>query len=299
MRRTVAVTAAAVLMVPMLTGCSTVSTESDQVALHYDAGAFSSTTYQECVTENNRTWDGPGEKYYKYPAGQRNFDFMGGDDAESNPYTVVSKDNQELTVSGGLTFHLDTSCDPDGGMLRDFHEEIGLKFQPTMDGDGQTTDTWLEMLRFYIGQPLNKALATEAQKYDWLALYNDPNTRAQFEAAINANLGNAVMATTGGKAYFVQFNLTLQKPAPRKELVDGLAAVQVAITEREAVKEQNATVEEKLKQIEALVKVLGPDGYILYDVMQRCLGTEPPKGCPTFLPVPPGGDVQVPAPAGG
>ncbi|MDR7273853.1 SPFH domain-containing protein [Catenuloplanes atrovinosus] len=297
MRRTVAVIAAAAVIMPVLAGCSTVSTESDQVALHYDAGAFSSTTFQECVTQNNRTWDGPGEKYYKYPAGQRNFDFTGSDDAESAPYTVVSRDNQELTVSGGLTFHLDTSCDPDGGMLREFHEEIGLKFQPTMDGDGQTTDRWLEMLRFYIGQPLNKALATEAQKYDWLALYNDPATRAQFETAINANLGNAVMATTGGKAYFLQFNLTLQKPTPRKELVDGLAAVQVAITERQAVKEQNATVDEKLKQIEKLVAVLGPDGYVLYDAMQRCLTGEAPKGCPQFLALPQGGSVDVPAPA--
>lgn len=80
-------------------GCTTVSTDSDQVALHYDAGAFSSTTYQECVKNNNRTWDGLGEDYYKYPAGQRNFDFTGGDDSESAPYTVVSKDNQELTVA--------------------------------------------------------------------------------------------------------------------------------------------------------------------------------------------------------
>ena len=281
----------------LVAGCSTVSTESDQVALHYDAGAFSSTTFQECVENNNRTWDGLGEQYYKYPSGQRNFDFTGSDDSESPPYTVVSKDNQELSVSGGLTFHLDTSCDDEGGMLREFHEEIGLKFQPVLDDDGKTTDTWLEMLRFYIGQPLNKALATEAQKYNWLALYNDPATRAQFESAINANLGAAVKATTGGKAFFQQFNLTLQKPAPRKELVDGLAAVQVAITQRQALIEQNATVDEKLKQIRKLVSVLGPDGYILYEVMQKCLTGETAKGCPTFLPLPEGGNVNLPAPA--
>lgn len=278
-------------------GCTTVSTDSDQVALHYDAGAFSSTTYQECVKNNNRTWDGLGEQYYKYPAGQRNFDFTGGDDAEAPPYTVVSRDNQELSISGGLTFRLDTSCDHDGGMLRKFHEEIGLKFQPVLDEDGKTTDNWLEMLRFYIGQPLNKALAAEAQKYDWLALYNDPATRVRFETAINANLGAAVVATTGGTAYFQGFNLTLQKPVPRKELVDGLAAVQVAITQRQALVEQNATLDEKLKQIRKLVAVLGPDGYLLYDVMQRCLTGEVTKGCPTFLPLPASGSVQVPAPA--
>jgi len=300
LRRITGVAVAGVLLLAMLStaGCSTVSTDSDQVALHYDAGAFSSTTFQECVKSNNRTWDGLGEMYYKYPAGQRNFDFTGSDDSESKPYTVVSKDNQELTVSGGLTFHLDTSCGDDGGMLRKFHEEIGLKFQPVVDDDGKTTDSWLEMLRFYIGQPLEKALATEAQKYNWLALYNDPATRTQFETAINASLGAAVMATTGGTAYFQKFNLTLQKPAPRKELVDGLAAVQVAITQRQALVEQNATLDEKLKQIRKLVGVLGPDGYILYDVMQRCLTGEATKGCPTFLPLPQNGNLEVPVPTG-
>ncbi|MFY1636091.1 SPFH domain-containing protein [Solwaraspora sp. WMMB335] len=292
-RRAVAGAGLAALLVLAVTGCTTISTESDQVALHYDAGAFSSTTYQECVTQNNRAWDGPGEKYYVYPAGQRTFDFTGVENSESPPFVVVSKDNQELTVSGGLTFHLDTSCDDDGGMLREFHEEIGLKFQPVMDGDGRTTDRWLEMLRFYIGHPLQRAMTTEAQKYDWLALYNDPATRAAFETAINEDLGAAVQATTGGRAYFLQFNLTLQKPTPRQELVDGLAAVQVAITERRAVTEQNATVEEKLKQIRQLVEVLGPDAYVLYEVFQRCLTDETAKGCPTFVPVPAGGSVDL------
>ncbi|SDT03751.1 SPFH domain-containing protein [Actinoplanes derwentensis] len=281
----------------LLAGCTTVSTESDQVALHYDAGSFSSTTYQECVTQNNRAWDGLGEKYYTYPAGQRNFDFTGSDDSESAPYTVVSKDNQEMTVAGGLTFHLDTGCEPDGGMLRRFHEDIGLKFQPVIDEDGKTTGTWLEMLRFYIGHPLSRALAAEAQKYDWMALYNDPETRTRFETDINANLSAAVSATTGGKGYFVDFNLTLQKPQPRKELVDGLAAAQVAITQRQAVIEQNATVDEKLKQIKKLVDVLGPDGYVIYEVMQQCLTGETRAGCPTFLPVPNGANVNIPAPA--
>jgi hypothetical protein len=277
-------------------GCSTVSTESDQVALHYDAGAFSSTKFQECVEANRRTWDGPGEKYFSYPAGQRTFDFSGNEEALAKPYTVVSKDNQELTISGGLTFQLDTDCDDDGGMLREFHEAIGLKFQPVLEDDGSSAPGWLELLRFYIGQPLNKALTAEAQKYTWLALYNDPATRVKFETAINGNLAEAVEATTGGKAYFLNFNLTLQKPTPRTELVDGLAAVQVAITQRQAIVEQNATVQEKLKQIRALVQVLGPDGYILYEVFQRCLTGQAVAGCPTFLPVPADGNINVPAP---
>jgi hypothetical protein len=301
-RRAATAVAAGLAVVLLGAGCSTVSTESDQVVLHYDAGAFSSTEFQECVLANKRTWDGPGEKYFKYPAGQRTFDFSGAEGALAQPYTVVSKDNQELSVSGGLTFQLDTSCDGDGdsggGMLREFHEEIGLKFQPVLNDDGTAADGWLELLRFYIGQPLNKALTAEAQKYTWLALYNDPATRVKFETAINSNLAEAVKSTTGGKAYFLNFNLTLQKPTPRKELVDGLVAVQVAITQRQAIVEQNATVQEKLKQIRALVAVLGPDGYILYEVMQRCLTGEATAGCPTFMPIPPGGNVNVPAPAG-
>ena len=89
-RRARVVAGVGALLLLTVTGCSTVSTESDQVALHYDAGAFSSTTYQECVTQNNRAWDGPGEKYYIYPAGQRTFDFTGREGSESPPFVVVS-----------------------------------------------------------------------------------------------------------------------------------------------------------------------------------------------------------------
>ncbi len=81
--KSIAMTGALLLIGTGVAGCTTVSTDSDQVALHYDAGALSSTTYQECVKSNNRSWDGLGEQYYKYPAGQRNFEFSANKDAES------------------------------------------------------------------------------------------------------------------------------------------------------------------------------------------------------------------------
>ena len=280
-------------------GCSNVNTNSDQVGLHYKGGPFSSTSFSNCVASGTRNFDGPGDLHYYYPAGQRTFDFTGGKGSESDPITVVSSDNQELTISGGLTFNLDTTCnDADGGMLRKFHENIGLKFQPIMDEDGTTGDGWDNLLRFYMGQPLKKALSTEAQKYSWLALYNDPATRVKFEAAVNAELPTAVKATTGGNAYFLNFNLTLQQPTVNAQLSNGLLAVQVAITQRQAVEQQNLTVQAKLEQIKALTAVLGPYGYVLYDAMQTCLSSEkPPPGCPAFLAVPTGANINVPGPA--
>jgi hypothetical protein len=185
----------------VLAGCSSVSTNSDQVGLHYKGGPLSSTVYANCVPNNTRNFDGPSDLHYYYPAGQRTYDFTGGEGAESPPVPVVSKDNQTVNMIGGMTFYLDTTCtdegDSPGGILRKFHEEIGLKFQPIMDESGTTTNKWIELLRFYMGQPLQKALRAEAQKYGWLALYNDPATRLKIEQEVKRQLPTAVQATTG------------------------------------------------------------------------------------------------------
>jgi hypothetical protein len=128
---------------------------------------------------------------------------------------------------------------------------------------------------------------------------NDPATRLKIEQEVKRQLPTAVQATTGGNVYFINFNLILQQPTIASELVQGLTAVEVAIQQRKAIQEQNTTVNEKLQQIKALTAVLGPYGYVLYDAMQQCLTTEkPPPGCPQFLAVPAGTNVNVPAQRG-
>jgi hypothetical protein len=303
-RRAITAVVGAATLALVAAGCSTINTAPDQAGLHYKAGAVSSTKFADCVTSSNRNWYGPGDKTYTYPAGQRTFDFTGSPGSESGPLTVVSQDNQELQVQGGLTFQLDTSCDKitingkdyPGGILQAFHENIGIKYAAYMDDNDKTSDGWDEMLRFYIGQPLKKAMNQAAQKYGWLAIYNDPATRVKWETEVKTLLPAAVKATTGGADYFKNFSLTLQKPEPDPKLVSALAAAQVAITNKQAVIDQNATVDEELKQIKKLTAVLGPEGYILYKALQLCATSKDNAGCPAFIPVPQGSSLNITPP---
>lgn len=279
-------------------GCSTVSTQSDQVALHYEDGAFASIEYEDCVPAGKRVFDGPGDAHYSYPKGQRTFDFSEAEGAESGVLTVVSKDNQELQISGILTFNLDTDCKDDGGMLRQFHENIGLKYSAYMDedGDGTTSAGWGKMLDAYMGQPLEKTLNTVAQQYDWLALYNDSVTRVAFETAVSEQLGAAIETTAGG-AYFENFSLTLQKPKPNAALVEALAAVQVALTEHDAIEQENQNIADAATGWAELVEVFGEEGAVVYEVFMACINAEvPPPGCPDFMVVPQGTNLSMPVP---
>jgi hypothetical protein len=270
-------------------GCSGISTQADEVGVHYKAGPFSATKFANCVGSSTRNYDGPGDAHYIYPAGQRTYDFTGGNGSESGPITVVSKDNQELTVSGVAKFYLDTDCD----VLRSFHEQIGLKYKAYMDGDS-TSPGWDTMLRTYIGQQLKQAMTTAAQRYDWLDLYNDPATRARWEDEVN-RLTPQLVTKFAGAEYFKTFSFTLQKPVPTAGLLAGLAAAQEAVLQRRTIENQNASVIAELDQIKSLTNVLGPYGYILYKALKDCEaeGDNAARACPTLLPVPNGTGINV------
>nr|BFE87927.1 hypothetical protein GCM10020093_105280 [Planobispora longispora] len=117
---------AVVVFSVLLSACSRVSTQPDEIILHYAGGVFEPIEFERCVNPSSgATLLGPGDTAYSYPFGQRTFDFSGAEDAESKPLTVVSKDNVEMKVSGVATFTLNTECKT----LQQFHEKIGLKFR--------------------------------------------------------------------------------------------------------------------------------------------------------------------------
>jgi hypothetical protein len=296
--------AALALLGTLLTACSTVSTEPDQIALHYADGSFSSKTYDACVPVSTRqNTNSPGDKYYKYPTGQRTFKFNADGDAEKPNFVAVSKDNQQVVFTGVLTFNLNTDCadtdDWKGGVLRKFHENIGRKYGAYMDDDGTLSGGWDNMLRTYMGQPLQQILNNTAQQYAWLALYNDAATRQKVEQEINKKLADAIRAMTGLKEtdqpYFENFSLTLQKPDVDEKLKDALASVQVALTQHDAIEQQNTNIADSKVGLKALVDTFGPQGAVAYQVYMTCINskTTPPPGCPQVLIVPEGSNLNL------
>ncbi|MGH3342577.1 MAG: hypothetical protein ACRDPK_06765 [Carbonactinosporaceae bacterium] len=70
-----AVAAAAVCALALLSFSSKVSTNPDEMAVHYSGGPLTSTEFENCVNPSSREWDGPGDQHLKYPIGQRTYKF--------------------------------------------------------------------------------------------------------------------------------------------------------------------------------------------------------------------------------
>ncbi|NUT42277.1 MAG: hypothetical protein HOV86_20055 [Thermoactinospora sp.] len=287
--------AAVVVLGFAATGCSRVSTETDEVVLHYAGGPFEAIAFEKCVNPSSGlTLLGPGDTGYSYPFGQRSFDFSGVEGAESGAISVVSRDNVQMTVAGSATFTLNTECK----VLRQFHERIGRKYGAYFE-DGQS-EGWTKMLNFYFKQPLDRAMDAASQEFEWKKLFNDPQVKQQWELRVG-QLAREYIREAAGAEYFCQplyagtgdcgdVVLTIQKPQPPDSLIEALAAEQAAKQQNLAQQQINAKVKTELESIKDLVAVLGPNGAILWKAIQ--------DGKVDVVPVPQNGAINI-TPRGG
>lgn len=274
----------------VLSGCTRVSTQPDEVVLHYAGGVFEAIKFDECINPSSgATLLGPGDTAYSYPFGQRTFDFSGLGDAEAKPLSVVSKDNVEMTVSGVATFTLNTDCKT----LQQFHEKIGLKYHAYYEGG--ESEGWRQMLNIYMRVPLDRAMDAASQEFEWRGLFNDPNVKQAWEARVGVLTRQFIKAAAGAD-YFCNQNyagvgecadisLTIQKPELPEALVNALADEQAAKAENAAQLQRNAKVRTEIESIKDLVKVLGPQGAVLWQAIQQ--------GEVSVVPVPQGSNINI------
>lgn len=269
----------------VLTGCSSVNTQPDEVALHYKGGSISSAKFEKCVPVSKREFDGPGDSHYIYPQGQRTFSFTGAEGSERPPINVTTG-SQEVQVPGFVTFTLNTECD----VLREFHERVGIKYGAYKDGGG-----WDDFLADYIAVPLDATLnkaagaisAPEGESADqnWYRLYTNADTQKAFEEYVKENLPGEIEATLGSK-YITVNAVSIAKPQVSDALKTSLAAKEKARLENEAQQERNTVARTK------------------YDSMKDCRESGlSESACITiyladegnipFYPVPQGGNLNV------
>ncbi len=251
--RNIVLAAAAVGVGLTTTGCSIVSTPPDMVALHYDAGAFSSTTFKECIPVSTRKVDNPGNLFYTYPTNNRTYDASLTEGAETGPIRVLSKDNAEMDVPVAITFNMVTDCTA----LRKFHENMGLRdrafwsggdFNDDIDDKNRdkTPDGWIKVLNMYVGKSLDATLDRTAQQYNWRDLWNNAEVKVKLDQAVETDLQKMIDDRMGGHYFTVNTTLVL-KPEP----VD--PQLKAAISrEQSSVANANAVAEEaKAKEIAA------------------------------------------------
>lgn len=251
----------------ILSGCSVVSTAPNERALHYDAGPFSSTKFENCVDPGTREFDGPADEHHTYPAGQRNYQFIpeGGDTGvieafTNNPATVY--------VEGVVAFQVTSDC----AVLQEFHERIGAQH------------SWEELLDIYLGQPTRRAITEATNKFSWEDLLKDDAKKREWEQTVKDLLPAYVDQTAGGD-YFEVDSVTLQKPRINSDLQASIDRAQQAAQDKLTQEQRNSAIRTELDSVRDLVDVLGVEGYIQREAIIN--------GDVQILPVPSGSDVIV------
>lgn len=279
--RRLGLAAMAVLVALTATACSSIDAKPDEQGLLYQGGPIEGRSFDKCVKTGQKEWgDMVGGEGFIYPAGTRTYTFDNPGDRAA--IDIADKDGQPLTVSGILTFQLPSDCD----VVREFHEQIGLKYGASGNGVAQ----WGELLDDYLGQPLRAAMRDAAVNFTWRELYADPAKQDEFAAAVKEALPKYVEDLAKGD-YFTNFTLLPQAPVPGGALLKQIEEQNTQTERLNTIEAQKLAQQAEIDQMRQLVELLGPDGYVLYRNQLNC--EEGGQGCIPFLSLPNGSGVNI------
>lgn len=218
------------------TACSYVTTGASEVALQYEGGVVESRSFYQCFSGSARDAQDWGDLQYYYPTGGRDFTFSDAKTADTAPLTAVSKDTQQLRVTGTVKFSLTLSCtkftDPDGkvwpgGTAQYFHEKFGTKDpnKPVYNTGGNESygEGWSNFLEQYMGFAVDRIVDDSALASTLAELRTDGNARARWETDVKTKLPEMLKKLTGGVNVFKVTEVVLQQPGVRPEIADAEA----------------------------------------------------------------------------
>jgi regulator of protease activity HflC (stomatin/prohibitin superfamily) len=276
------------LVAVVLTGCGTLDSGVEHLTLRYGGGITEEKEYKGLVapgTTNQFVFgSGTGDSLYQYPRTQRSWIAGETEGADRPPVEIVTADGVRMKVDYALYFRLN----PEEGVLRRFHEDIGLKEA------AWTEDGWLEMLRTYFDAPITRQLEAVGLNYSSADLRSNEDTRREFARTISSQATTEIERVVGGQ-YFcgpVQDGCgDISFEVGRPELVNtGIVEAEegkrIATLEADAQEERNRRVLTELEATRQEVEVLGPDAYALIKAIE--------SGRVTFMQLPEGGTVSVP-----
>lgn len=221
-----------------VTGCRA-DTQSNEVAVHvtgYDIFPTSKKVV-DCVNPSTNKFIGVGDDAYTYPSGQRSFTFDSKGGSDFQPISVVSKDQVTLTLSGVISFYLNTDCDT----LKKFHQQIGSKVWGGHHAYvNDNFQGWTNMLDVELGKPLQNDLTDAASNYGYSDLYLKASVRQELEKQLASTLEGRVKDLTGGD-YFQNFKVLINKPQVPQNIEDALNAKAAAVQQNAAQVAQNTT----------------------------------------------------------
>lgn len=235
----------------LLTGCSTYATpDTSSIGLAYTGGSWDAKYFEKCVPPGgNVAIDNGGDTAY-YPVGTRTWAFGDGQSFDSGPILVSTSNNQELVVSGLITFTLDTDCakwtdgsgkEWPGGKIQKFHETIGRSKGAAFGEDSTIVPQgWKDVLTLFLGGPANRVMDTAGGTVTWQQLYSDAATVTSFQKTVTADLPAKIKDATGGDEFFHIISVQIDKPTVPDALRMQLEAQQAAILEQDTAGQKRA-----------------------------------------------------------
>lgn len=221
----IGITVAALAAVFTMTSCTSVDTSSTQKALQFGGGLKEDREFKNCYKPSSAEFNGYGDSHYVYQVDLRSFDATGREGAETAPIEVISKEGERVTVPITIAFYLNPDCKS----LLDFHNTIGDKYV-AYNENGKPGKGWRNLLNFAVGGPLNVTLDRISSSRGWEELYTDETLRAKLEAEVAAQIPSLIAQKTGGKQFFQDFAVTMEKPdLVNQALKDSISARQTSI----------------------------------------------------------------------
>jgi hypothetical protein len=169
-------------------------TPQSHIGLSYGGGPFEGEHYQRTVNPgHNLFFNGWWDKLYLYPVTQRNYiisQSLGeGDRGVPDWIPAPSSDRIEVDFEVAVYFKLNLD------KLRQFHEQIGLKYRAWTD------QGWDRMLNDSFRQQIENIIQEEARGYPVSAIYADPGVLLEIQVDVERQLQNRVAEVLGDR-YF-------------------------------------------------------------------------------------------------
>jgi hypothetical protein len=203
-----------------LSGCTS-TTDPDQVGLYYMQGSVDGNEFDHC-TEPSKTDDYEWNNQIIYlPASLRTWTIDDGEVADTkDPITVSTKPTEgqpsgvQVNVWTQTKFVLNTFCDANGGVIKQFWETIGRRYQ------ADTEQGWRKMLLETIVPALKTVTRNVVREYGADELVgNVGGVQQKAQAAISSQFATELNRLAGGPFFCGPTFNRDSKDCPAVELI--------------------------------------------------------------------------------
>jgi regulator of protease activity HflC (stomatin/prohibitin superfamily) len=182
-----------VALFPMVAGAFK-KTPRDKIGISYGDGPIEGVHFQRIVKPGTGLFfNGFFDKLYLYPADQRNYivskERSQGSTRGSDSIVAPSRDRVPVEYQVAIYFKLDSD------RLRDFHEELGLKY------GAYTSAGWDRLIQDTFRQQIENALQAETRRYDVADIYANAELLAQIQGEVQRSLKER-LTNALGEDYF-------------------------------------------------------------------------------------------------